>query len=241
MTEHPTLRLIYKSLALLLLAYAIVYGLLRPLPDIGGNIEQTSRNLFFHVPMWFCMGLMAALSLVWSLQYLRKDSGQSLAASTADLDRRASEAAKLAAFFGCLGLLTGMIWARGTWGELLPATDPTAYWSWDPKQTGALIAVLAYGAYFLLRNSIESPRMRARVAAVYNLFAAAALFPLTVLVPRALGGLHPGADGSPVFNSADISNDYRIIFYPAIVGWLLLACWLLELRVRMERVKEVIQ
>ncbi len=235
MLDSPRFRLVYKSLAVVLLGYALVAGLLIGVPDIGGNLRQTSRNLFYHVPMWFTMYAMMGVSLWQSVRVLRAGRAD---ADALDADRIAAEAARLGIFFGCLGLVTGMTWARVTWGELLHDTDPTAYWSWDPKQTGALVAVLAYLAYFLLRGSVDGAGQRARLAAVYNVFAAAALVPLTLIIPRQLESLHPGAEGSPVFNSADIAPTYRLVFYPAILGFICLALWLLELRVRLRRLEE---
>ena len=235
MLDSPRFRLFYKSLAVLLLGYALVAGLLIGVPDIGGNLRHTSRNLFYHVPMWFTMYAMMGVSLWQSVHVLRAGRADTAAL---DADRIAAEAARLGIFFGCLGLVTGMTWARVTWGELLRDTDPTAYWSWDPKQTGALVAVLAYLAYFLLRGSVDGAGQRARLAAVYNVFAAAALVPLTLIIPRQLESLHPGAEGSPVFNSADIAPTYRLVFYPAILGFICLALWLLELRVRLRRLEE---
>lgn len=236
MIESHKLRVLYKSLAVLLLGYALVAGLTMGVPDIGGNLRQTSRNLFYHVPMWFTMYAMMGLSLWQSVQVLRRSR---VDAAALRADTVAAEAARLGVFFGCLGLVTGMVWARATWGELLADTDPTAYWSWDPKQTGALVAVLAYLAYFLLRGSLEGAEARARVSAVYNVFAAAALVPLTLIIPRQLESLHPGAEGSPVFNSSDIAPAYRLVFYPAVVGFICLALWLLELRVRLRRAEQV--
>ncbi len=233
MTENFLLRRIYKALALLLLTYALMAGLLIELPDIGGNIQQTSRNLFYHVPMWFTLMLLMALSLWWSIQYMRHGR-------LAD-DVKAREAVQLGLVFGVLGLCTGSVWSRVTWGALLPATDFAAWWAWDPKQTSALIAMLVYLAYLVLRGAVDERTQRARLAAVYNVFAGALLVPLLIIIPRMLGGLHPGGgEGSPVFNSADISNAYRIVFYPAIVGFMLLALWLLELRVRYIRLKDTI-
>jgi heme exporter protein C len=235
MIENARLRVVYKSLGVSLLGYALVAGFAIGVPDIGGNLGQTSRNLFYHVPMWFTMYAMMAVSLWHSVRVLRRPR---LDMQSIDADRIACEAARLGVFFGCLGLVTGMTWARVTWGELLHDTDPTAYWSWDPKQTGALIAVLAYLAYFVLRSSFDEVAQRARVAAVYNVFAAAALVPLTLIIPRQLQSLHPGAEGSPVFNSSDIAPTYRLVFYPAVLGFILLAVWLLELRVRLRRIEE---
>lgn len=223
-------RMAYRIGAALLLTFALVYGLTVPLPRLV-NLGQTSRNLFYHVPMWFTMYLMMALSLWGSLQYLRKGRPSD--------DQLAAESAKVGVFFGLLGLVTGILWSRVTWGSLLPDGNFAAWWSWDPKQTFALAAVLVYAAYFLLRSSVDDDRKRARLAAVYNLFAAASLVPLTLIIPRALGGLHPGgADGSPVFDTKDVSNEYRMVFYPAIVGFMCLGLWLVELRVRLHALNE---
>jgi len=230
MLESPLLRRMYKTLALLLLGYVVLAGLLSPLPDIG--IQQSSRNLFFHVPMWFSMYLMMALSVLWSLLYLHNGKPGT--------DHRAREAALMGVVFGLLGLSTGIIWSRVTWNQAIPATDPAAWWGWDPKQTGALIAVLLYLAYFVLRGSVEVPRQRARLAAVYNVFAAAGLIPLSLIIPRMLGGLHPGADGqTELFDKESLSNAYRLIFYPAIVAFMLLGLWVMELRVRLGRLEDV--
>ncbi len=48
-----------------------------------------------------------------------------------------------AAFAGiAILLVTGAIWANESWGK---------YWGWDPKETGALVAWLAYAAYLHTR------------------------------------------------------------------------------------------
>jgi heme exporter protein C len=122
----------------------------------------------------------------------------------------------------------------------MPDTNFAAWWSWDPKQTFALAAIIVYAAYFLLRSSVDDENKRARLAAVYNIFAASSLVPLTLIIPRALGGLHPGGvDGSPVFDAKDVSNEYRLVFYPAIVGFMCLGLWLTELRVRMAAITDI--
>lgn len=233
MTIPKALRWTYRIGTVVLLTYALAYGLLASLPRLV-NLGQTSRNLFYHVPMWFSMYLLMAVSLAASLMYLRK--------ARLDYDRVAREAAAVGVFFGLMGLATGIIWSRVTWGALMPDSSFAAWWSWDPKQTFALAAVLVYAAYFLLRSSVDDETKRARLAAVYNLFAAASLVPLTLIIPRALGGLHPGgADGSPVFDAKDVSNEYRLIFYPAILGFMSLGLWMTELRYRAARLRDLHQ
>lgn len=210
-------------MATVLLTVVVMAGFLWPLPRIGG-LGWTDRNLFFHVPMWFVMYGLMGISVFWSGAYLVRPQ--------AEADWRAREAAGVAVFFGMLGLLTGIVWSRVTWAEALPDSDPQAWWGWDPKQTFALVALIMYGAYFLLRRAAREADLRARLAAVYNVIATVLVVPLTFFLPRYLGGLHPGAEGSPVFRTEDISPAHRVLFYLAVLGFLALGVWMWQLRVR---------
>ncbi len=58
-----------------------------------------------------------------------------------------------------IGILSGAVWANEAWGS---------YWSWDPKETWALITWLVFAVYFhsrYTRNSDTSP-VPARIASV---------------------------------------------------------------------------
>jgi heme exporter protein C len=215
----------YKYLGILLVSIGLCIGLLGTFPRVG-DLGQTSRNLFFHVPMWFSMYLMMLYSVIASIRYLR----------TGDINRDlyAKEAAGVGVLFGMMGLTTGIVWSRVTWGQLLPDDNPSAWWFWDPQQTMAVVAIMIYLAYFVLRSAIDENNKRAQISAVYNIFAAFSLIPLTIIVPRAIGGLHPGSDNSPVFDSRSMSNDYRFVFYPTVLGFMLLGTWLVNLRWRIE-------
>lgn len=208
----------------------VVLGLTISLPEIAG-LGQSSRNLFFHVPMWIAMYLMMGISGVYSGLYLTRLQRLSY-------DRMAYEAAVTAFFFAILGLLTGILWSRVTWGVLLPDTDFTAWWSWDPKQTFALLALGVYGAYFILRRQVPHPYTRARLSAIYNILALGACIPLTFFLPRLLGGLHPGSEGSPVFRKEDVSTLHRSLMYMGMLSFSLIALWIWQLRVRISKLSE---
>ena len=99
---------IYKVLGLLLVAYSLVYGLLTKVPDLP-IIEESIRNLFYHVSMWFAMVAMMAASFWNAIRFL----------STEDLakDRRSISLAEMGMFFSFMGLFTGMFWGlRGVLG-----------------------------------------------------------------------------------------------------------------------------
>ena len=83
-------------------------------------LEHTARNLYFHVPMWFTMMGLAAVSAYHSLRYLH--------IRLPEQDLRAKEAAKVSVLFGILGLATGSIWAHYTWYE-----GTNIWWNFDPE------------------------------------------------------------------------------------------------------------
>ncbi len=224
--------------AILLLLYAFFYGLTAKLPSPGGNLAQTARNLFYHVPMWFTMYLMFGISLFWSVKYLMLPEDKFDYTRSYDFDAKAETAARMGIFFGVLGLITGIFWSRVTWGENLPDSDFSAWWPWDPKQTLALVALFIYFAYFILRANIKQFNARAKVSAVYNVFAAASVIPLTFVIPRMLDSLHPGSkETGPLISSEAISNEYRLIFYPAIIGFMALALWIWSLHLKLKRLE----
>jgi heme exporter protein C len=117
----------------------------------------------------------------------------------------------------------------------------------EPKLLGAAIALLIYAAYFVLRGSFTDMDKRARVAAVYNIFAFVMLFPSIWIIPRLVGSLHPGAPGSntgnPALKTDDLDAGMRLVFYPAVIGWTLLGVWVATLKIRMQLLidKDILQ
>ena len=74
--------------------------------------------------------------------------------------------------FGLLGYATGTIWMSYTWADPNnPAYASFSTIAREPKLIGAAIALLIYFAYLVLRDSINDMDKRARISAVYNIFA----------------------------------------------------------------------
>ena len=213
----------WKILSVVLMVYAFTAGFLIKVPHVG-NLYESIRNLFFHVPMWFGMMVLFIVSVIYALKYLRNP--------TVKNDVYSVEYAKTGMLFGILGLITGATWANYTWGEP---------WSNDPKQILAAIALLIYAAYFVLRNSIPDIDKRAKIGAVYNIFACAMLIPTLWIIPRLVESLHPGGqgvDGNPGMNGKDLDPTMRMVFWPAVIGWTLLAVWITTLKIRLSLIKE---
>lgn len=183
-------------------------------------LGETIRNTYYHVPLWFAMFILFIAAVVYSVKYLRGFDAKN--------DDRAASLTSVGILFGILGLVTGAIWAKHTWG---------AYWSFDVKQNMTAVGLLIYGAYFVLRASFEDPEKKARISAVYNIFAFATLIPLLYIIPKLTDSLHPGAGGNIAFGSQDLDNTMRMVFYPAIIGWTLTGAWIAQLIFRMNRLK----
>jgi heme exporter protein C len=212
----------WKVACLVLLVYTVVAGFLFPVPRLS-IVNETIRALYFHVPMWFGMVFLFLFSTIYAVKYLLNPVREN--------DIFSSALAHTGLAFGLLGIFTGMIWANYTWGTP---------WHGDPKQNGAAIATLVYLAYFVLRGSLENEEQRARLSAVYNLFAFAAMIPLIFIIPRMTDSMHPGSGGNPGFNMYDLDSKMRMVFYPACIGWILLGTWMSTLRIRTKLLEETI-
>jgi heme exporter protein C len=217
---HTFMKNWLKVIAVLLLVAVHIAGLLADVPRLN-ILNETVRALYFHVPMWFGMVFLYSMSVYYAVRYLNNPSPA--------LDRNVVAYAHVGTAFGVLGTLTGMLWATYTWGSP---------WHGDPKQNGAAIALLVYLAYFVLRGSLENEEQRARLSAVYNIFAFAAMIPLIFIIPRMTSSMHPGSGGNPGFNAYDLDNRMRIIFYPAVIGWILIGVWITSIRIRIDTLEE---
>jgi heme exporter protein C len=220
----------WKILSVILLVYTVVAGMLLDVPLLPA-LEETVRNLYFHVCMWFAMMILFTIALVHSIRYLR----------TFDIkyDIYARQYVVVGIIFGLLGYATGTVWMSYTWADPNnPAYASFSSIAREPKLIGAAIALLIYFAYLILRDSINDMDKRARISAVYNIFAYAMLFPSIWIVPRILPSLHPGQEGNPAMNFNDISPMMRMVFYPAVIGWTLLGVWIATLKIRLSLLKE---
>jgi heme exporter protein C len=213
----------WKVLAAGLLIYSFVFGLVGEVPR-QPILNETIRNVYFHVPLWFAMMTLMIASAVYSIKYLRT--------GLEDSDNFAVAFAKVGILFGILGFITGAIWGNYTWGDPLPK---------DPKIIAVEVGLLIYSAYFILRGSFDDVQRRARLSAIYNIFAFASFMPLVWILPRLTASLHPGNGGNPAFGKYDMDNQMRLVFYPAILGWIILGIWIASLSYRTQRLKQIMK
>jgi len=209
----------WKYLSIIIMIYVILMGFLYQAPRLD-ILNETIRAVHFHVPMWFGMIILLTFSLVYSVMFLLW--------GRLEHDLIAVETANIGILFGILGLLTGSIWAKYTWGS---------WWNGDPKQNMAAICMLIYLAYSVLRSSIDDLEKRGRISAVYNIFAFFAIFPLLYIIPRLTDSLHPSNGGNEGFVVYDMNSNLRIVFYPAVIAFTILGLWIASLRVRIRTIE----
>jgi len=137
--------------AALLFAYNL-HQMFLVLPDeaMQGAIY---RILFFHAPAAIVGMIGYFVALVFSVLYL--SSGK------LPYDSLAASIVEVSLVFSIVNIVTGSIWARIIWG---------IWWTWDYRLTSALVCVLIFAAYLMLRRAIEEPTQRARLSAALCIF-----------------------------------------------------------------------
>lgn len=186
-------------------------------------LNESVRNLFYHVPMWFAMLALLSLAMWYAVRYLRFGSLRD--------DMLADSLIRVGILAGILGCITGATWARVTWQSWWPAADP--------KLNGVAIGMTMYLAYLLLRSTLNDPYQRARISAVYSVFIFPIFIALIVIMPKlSNNSLHPGSGGTVGFNKYDLDSTMRLFFYPAVMGWIALFFWIANLRFRIAELKE---
>jgi len=185
-----------------------------PVPRLD-ILNETIRNLYFHVPMWFTMIVLFAIAAAYSIKHLSSNKIED--------DIYAVGFTNTGIVFSLLGMATGMEWAQFTWGTA---------WSNDPKQLGTALCMLIYFAYSILRSGIKDEEKRGRISAAYNIFAFVMMVPLIFILPRMVDSLHPGNGGNPAFAKYDLDSNMRMVFYPAVIGWICMGIWIAKLKIR---------
>tara|TARA_Y100001960_G_scaffold318844_1_gene389269 strand:+ start:2648 stop:3289 length:642 start_codon:yes stop_codon:yes gene_type:complete len=209
-----------KIFCVLLLTYTVTAGFLFDVPKLP-ILNETIRVLYFHVPMWFTMIFLLFISSLNAYKFM--------ANGDKNFDIKSYNYANVGVYFGILGLITGMFWAKYTWGT---------FWTNDPKLNGSAVGLLIYFSYFVLRSSIKDESKKGKISSVYNVFAFAMLIPLIFILPRLTDSLHPGNGGNPGFNVYDLDSKLRIVFYPAVVGFILLGIWITDIKLKLSKLNK---
>jgi heme exporter protein C len=169
-----TLSLITAAVWVLSLGLVFFYA---PLEEEQGFLQKI---FYVHVPIAIVSLCGFVLGGLLAIVYLRTRDAR--------WDLRSYVAIHMSLIFGVGVLVTGSIWAKGSWGH---------WWVWnEPTLVSYLIVFLLYATYQPLRFSIEDPERQARYAAVFAIVAGA-FVPMNFLAVRLSSAyLHPRVLGS---------------------------------------------
>jgi len=212
-------KLIYGlgAIAAVLLARDL-YSIFMQLPDEASQ-GMIYRIIFFHVPAAITAMLCAGVTCVTSVAYLLTKNLRYDAVSVA--------VTEVGLAFLAANLVTGSIWGRIIWG---------IWWTWDARLTSALVCWLLYAGYLMLRRAIEDPTARARIAAVFNIFAFVDV-PIVIFSIKWWRTQHP----QPVFwGGGSIDPAMYVTAVLNLIALVLLAVVLSLIRLRQEEVQREI-
>lgn len=196
------------------------------LPYILG-LEERARIIFFHVPMSWVATVAYLIAMIFAVRFLRSRNMK--------WDTYSMAAASVATLYAVLATITGSVWAKFNWGS---------FWNWDPRETSIFLLLLVYGAYFLLRGSIDEPKRRARLSAAYSIVAFVTVPFLVFVLPRLLPGLHPGSaddvNAGPLLSpkSDAINTTKQVLFGLSLFAFTGVYFWLFSLRIRLSQLLE---
>ena len=142
---------------------------------VDGMQGVIANILYVHVPCAFSAYAGFFTTAICGALYLARRDER--------FDRIAIAGAEVGVLFCTLNILSGPIWAKGTWGQ---------WWVWDPRLTVTLLLWFVYLAYLLLRNFTDGSERTARFAAVYGLLGLLVI-PLNYFAIEMFGGaaMHP--------------------------------------------------
>ena len=177
---------------------------------LDGQSPQSSRIVFFHVPVAIVSFIGFLTAAWWSALYLWKRKP--------DADHASLAAIEVSLLFCVLATVTGAVWSKVQWG---------AYWNWDPRQTSMALALVFYAAYLTLRGAIEDPENRARISAAYAVLGFVVAPYLYFIMPRlASFSLHPKPAG------AEMDASIGSVLVASILGFSVVFFWMLNMRRR---------
>jgi heme exporter protein C len=187
-----------STVAVLALALALVF-FYAPLEAEQGFLQKI---FYVHVPLAIVALCGFVAGGIMAIQHLRTRDPR--------WDMRSYVAIHMSLIFGVATLITGSIWAKGSWGH---------WWVWDePTLVSFLIVFLLYATYQPLRFAIEDPERQARYASVFAV-TAGAFVPLNFIAVRASTAyVHPRVLGG----TSNLPSQMALTFLVSLVGIALL-------------------
>jgi heme exporter protein C len=198
--------------ALILLVIGLYLGLVwAPSERLMGDVY---RIMYVHFPSWLATATGYLTAFVMSIAYLKTRNVR--------WDYWALAGAEVGLLFNTIGLITGSLWGRPTWG---------VYWTWDPRLTTTAIMAITFAGYLVLRAFIEDPETRARTAALVAIVGFVNV-PIVYFSVRWWRTLHQ-VQSSPETIDAPMVTALRVM----MLAFLLLCVFLMTRRYMLARIR----
>lgn len=205
-SSSPPARPLGNGLRALSVAAAVAIALALSLVFFYAPLDAEQGFLqkifYLHVPLAIVALGGFVLGALMAIQHLRSRDPV--------WDMRSYVAIHMSLIFAVATLITGSIWARGSWGH---------WWVWsEPTLVSFLIVFLLYATYQPLRFAIEDPERQARYASVFAI-TAGAFVPMNFIAVRlASAYLHPRVLGS----TSNLPPEMAVTFVVSLIAVALL-------------------
>jgi heme exporter protein C len=195
------------------LALALVF-FYAPLEAEQGFLQKI---FYVHVPLAIVALCGFVAGGIMAIQHLRTRDRR--------WDMRSYVAIHMSLIFGVGALITGSIWAKGSWGH---------WWVWDePTLVSFLIVFLLYATYQPLRFAIEDPERQARYASVFAI-TAGAFVPMNFIAVRlSTAYVHPRVLGS----TSNLPGPMALTFVVSLLAMTLLFLTLCKYELTIKHVR----
>jgi heme exporter protein C len=183
-------------------AFAVAFGLVFFYAPLDAEQGFLQKIFYLHVPLAIVALCGFVIGGLLAIQHLRTRDSR--------WDMRSYVAIHMSLIFAVATLITGSIWAKGSWGH---------WWAWDePTLVSFLIVFLLYATYQPLRFAIEDPERQSRYASVFAI-TAGAFVPMNFIAVRlSTAYLHPRVLGS----TSNLPGSMGLTFVVCLIAMALL-------------------
>ena len=186
------------TVATIALAFCLAF-FYAPLDADQGFVQKI---FYLHVPLAIVALCGFVIGGLLAIQHLRTRDAR--------WDMRSYVAIHMSLIFAVGTLITGSIWAKGSWGH---------WWVWnEPTLVSFLIVFLLYATYQPLRFAIEDPERQSRYASVFAV-TAGAFVPMNFIAVRlSTAYLHPRVLGG----TSNLPGSMALTFLVSLIAMALL-------------------
>ena len=181
------------------------------------NLGVSQRILYYHVPV--------AILGLFSIVVVAVASAAHLITRREEWDSLAYSAAEVGLLLTTLGIVTGAMWAKPTWG---------IWWTWDPKLTLTLVLWFIYVGYLMLRAYGPKGSQGARYGAVVAIIGAIDA-PIVYYAAELWRTTHPTLVIGPAAESGGMDSSMAMVLLASMVAFALLYVYVLVERYALRR------